>query len=212
MVNTRRNGQPNGDDEAPNFEAMIANALPTILPGLTTKLTTRITNDIRNGAGSSNGSGGGAPPTDIYVWIERFGKLKPLSFSSAATTTEAEDWITHMEKLFNVLGCTDNFKTRLATFKLEGNELNWWKAYKQAKGGEDFATTCTWSNFRDIFYQHYFPLSEQQRFEREYSSIYQFESEPSGEYMQRFLWLVSFVGPVAGDARRQARHFKRGLK
>ncbi|GKA82955.1 putative reverse transcriptase domain-containing protein [Tanacetum coccineum] len=98
---------------------------------------------------------------------------------SAATPAEAEDWITHMEKLFQVLGCPDNFKTRLAAFKLEGDALSW-----------------------------YFPTSEQQRYEREYGSIYQLDRENSGEYMERFTRLASFVGTAAGDAQRQARHFK----
>ncbi|GKA12004.1 hypothetical protein Tco_0691550 [Tanacetum coccineum] len=41
--------------------------------------------------------------------------------SPLPTPAEAEDWITHMEKLFQVLGCPDNFKTRLAAFNLEGD-------------------------------------------------------------------------------------------
>ncbi|GJW95705.1 retrotransposon protein, putative, ty3-gypsy subclass [Tanacetum coccineum] len=112
MVTTRRNS----DDDVPNFEAMIAAAVANALPNLTAALRTQITNDIRNGAESSGGSGGGgdATPQGIHVWIERFNKLKPLAFRSAATPAEAEDWITHMEKLFQVLGCPDNFKTRLA--------------------------------------------------------------------------------------------------
>ncbi|GKA11548.1 putative nucleotidyltransferase, ribonuclease H [Tanacetum coccineum] len=124
--------------------------LANALPNLTAALRTQITNDIRNGAESSGGSGGGG-----------------------------EDWITHMEKLFQVLGCPDNFKTRLAAFKLEGDALSW-----------------------------YFPTSEQQRYEREYGSIYQLDRENSGEYMERFTRLASFVGTAAGDAQRQARHFK----
>ncbi|GJQ90730.1 hypothetical protein Tco_0001869 [Tanacetum coccineum] len=112
MVTTRRNS----DDDVPNFEAMIAAAVANALPNLTAALRTQITNDIRNGAESSGGSGGGgdATPQGIHVWIERFNKLKPLAFRSAVTPAEAEDWITHMEKLFQVLGCPDNFKTRLA--------------------------------------------------------------------------------------------------
>ncbi|GJX04927.1 putative nucleotidyltransferase, ribonuclease H [Tanacetum coccineum] len=164
---------------------MIAAAVANALPNLTAALRTQITNDIRNGAESSGGSGGGgdATPQGIHVWIERFNKLKPLAFRSAATPAEAEDWITHMEKLFQVLGCPDNFKTRLAAFKLEGDALSW-----------------------------YFPTSEQQRYEREYGSIYQLDRENSGEYMERFTRLASFVGTAAGDAQRQARHFKWGLK
>ncbi|PWA87881.1 hypothetical protein CTI12_AA124660 [Artemisia annua] len=145
--------------------------------------------------------------------LREFNKLKPLAFRSAATSAEAEDWITHMEKLFQVLGCRDNFKTRLAAFKLEGDALSWWTAHLRTQArGEAYADTCTWATFREIFYNMYFPVSEQQRFEREYGSICQQERENSVEYMHRFMRLVSFVGPVAGDAQRQARHFKWGLK
>nr|GFB99211.1 zinc finger, CCHC-type, retrotransposon Gag domain protein [Tanacetum cinerariifolium] len=92
-----------------------------------------------------------------------------------------------MEKLFQVLGCPDNFKTRLAAFKLEGDALSWWKAHLRTQfGGDAFADTCTWVAFREIFYNR--------------------------EYMERFTRLASFVGAAAGDAQRQARHFKWGLK
>ncbi|GJY65640.1 zinc finger, CCHC-type, retrotransposon gag domain protein [Tanacetum coccineum] len=209
MVTTRRNS----DDDVPNFEAMINAAVANALPNLTAALRTQITNDIRNGVGSSGGGGGDAIPPGIHVWIERFTKLKPLAFRSAATPAEAEDWITHMEKLFQVLGCPDNFKTRLAAFKLEGDALSWWKAHLRTQvGGDAFADTCTWVAFREIFYNRYFPASEQQRYEREYGSICQLDRENSGEYMERFTRLASFVGATAGDAQRQARHFKWGLK
>ncbi|GJS27858.1 reverse transcriptase domain-containing protein [Tanacetum coccineum] len=136
---------------------MITAAVANALPNLTAALRTQITNDIMNGTGSSGGGGGDAIPQGIHVSIERFTKLKPLAFRSAATPVEAEDWITHMEKLFQVLGCPDNFKTRLAAFKLEGDALSWWKAH----------------------------LRTQQRYEREYGSICQLDRENSGEYMER---------------------------
>ena len=143
MVRTRTTGSADGDDDAINIDAAIANALNTLFPGLTTpEMMAQVVNNIRNQTGAS-GSGGGNQPTGIHTWLERFGKLKPLSFSTAATPTEAEDWITHIEKLFEVLGCGDEFKTRLAAFKLEGDALNWWKALKQARGGDAFAVTCT---------------------------------------------------------------------
>ena len=216
MVNTRRNNQ---DDEPhqeepqiPNLEAMVAAAISNLLPGLNAnEVITRMVRDYHNGAGGSGG-GGSRQPTTIKDWLESFNKLKPLPFKSAASPQEAEDWIAHMEKLFEVLGCGDEFKARLATFKLEGDALNWWKAHKQAKGGDTYMTTCTWAEFRTTFYKRYFPDSEQQRYEREYNTIHQLSTENSGEYMQRFQRLVSFVGPIAGDSARQAKHFKWGLK
>ncbi|GJV93933.1 putative reverse transcriptase domain-containing protein [Tanacetum coccineum] len=46
-----------------------------------------------------------------------------------------------MEKIFDVMDCNDAFKTRLAVYKFEGDALAWWKAYKQAKGGDAPAGT-----------------------------------------------------------------------
>nr|GFC17555.1 zinc finger, CCHC-type, retrotransposon Gag domain protein [Tanacetum cinerariifolium]GFC17614.1 zinc finger, CCHC-type, retrotransposon Gag domain protein [Tanacetum cinerariifolium] len=47
-----------------------------------------------------------------------------------------------MEKIFDAMGCEDAFKTRLAVYKFEGNALAWWKAYKQAKGGDAWLVTA----------------------------------------------------------------------
>ncbi|PWA37075.1 reverse transcriptase domain-containing protein [Artemisia annua] len=216
MVTTRRNDQPEGgpepEQEIPNLEAMVSAAIANLLPGLNAnEVINRMIHDYRNGAGSSGGSGGGGQPTTINGWLESFNKLKPLLFKSAASPQEAKDWITHMEKNFEALGCGDEFKARLAAFKLEGDALQWWKTHKQAKGGDTYMASCTWTEFRDTFYKRYFPESEQQRFQREYNNIHQRDNENSGEYMQRFMRLASFVGPIAGDAQRQAKHFKWGL-
>ncbi|GKB62279.1 zinc finger, CCHC-type, retrotransposon gag domain protein [Tanacetum coccineum] len=174
----------NSDDDVPNFEAMITTAVANALPNLTAALRTQITNDIRN-------------------------MLYPKGFMFGSK----EDWITHMEKLFQVLGCPDNFKTRLAAFKLEDDALSWWKAHLRTQvGGDAFTDTCTWVAFRKIFYNSYFPASEQQLYECEYGSICQLDRENSKEYMERFTRLACFVGATAGDAQRQARHFKWGLK
>ncbi|GJZ59300.1 hypothetical protein Tco_0615116 [Tanacetum coccineum] len=86
---------------------------------------------------------GDAQPTDIHVWLERFQKQKPQTFSSASTPVEAENWIAHIEKIFEVLGCGDLFKARLATYKLEGDAHSWWRAYKQAKGGDAYVATLS---------------------------------------------------------------------
>ncbi|PWA48495.1 zinc finger, CCHC-type, Retrotransposon gag domain protein [Artemisia annua] len=74
-------------------------------------------------------------------------------------SNSGEYWIAHIEKIFEVLDCGDEFKVRLASYKLEGDALNWWKAYKQAKGDE-FILTMTWVDFRDVFFTQYFPLAD----------------------------------------------------
>ncbi|GJY79576.1 ribonuclease H-like domain-containing protein [Tanacetum coccineum] len=44
---------------------------------------------------------------------------------NGARGIDAENWIAHIEKIFEVLGCADEFKARLASYKLEGDALNW---------------------------------------------------------------------------------------
>nr|GEW74504.1 hypothetical protein [Tanacetum cinerariifolium] len=84
--------------------------------------------------------------------LERFGKQKPRSFSSATTSVDAENWIAHIEKLFEVLRCADEFKAMLASYKFEGDALSWWKDFKQAKGGEAYVAILSWKDFREIFF------------------------------------------------------------
>nr|GFB48268.1 zinc finger, CCHC-type, retrotransposon Gag domain protein [Tanacetum cinerariifolium] len=122
MVNTRTDA---------DLSAAVQNALQTLLP----QIREEIREEFRTGSGSSN-AGGNPPPVTIYTWLERFNKQKPHSFEKATALVDAENWISHIEKIFDVMGCEDSFKTRLVVYKFEGNALAWWKAYKQAKGGD----------------------------------------------------------------------------
>nr|GFD08783.1 zinc finger, CCHC-type, retrotransposon Gag domain protein [Tanacetum cinerariifolium] len=72
-----------------------------------------------------------------------------------------------------LLGCADEFKARLASYKFEGDALNWWKAFKQANGGEAYVVTLSWKDFCEAFFLQYFSRSEQQKYEREYHTIRQ---------------------------------------
>ncbi|GJV21084.1 zinc finger, CCHC-type, retrotransposon gag domain protein [Tanacetum coccineum] len=101
----------------------------------------------------------------------------PHFLVSATSQSESRNWIAHIEKIFEVLGCDDQFKARLATYKLEGDAHSWWRAYKQAKGGDAYVATLSWNDFRDIFFLQYFPYSEKEKCEREYKSIRQLPEE-----------------------------------
>nr|GEX26524.1 putative reverse transcriptase domain-containing protein [Tanacetum cinerariifolium] len=127
MVNTR---QSTPEFSGPAFDVAVQWAVNALLPGLTAQITNEL---CQNGAGNN----GDQPPT-IHTWLERFGKQKPRSFSSATSPVDVENRIAHIEKLFGVLGCADEFKVRLAGYKFEGDALNWWKASKQAKRGEAY--------------------------------------------------------------------------
>nr|GFB43070.1 hypothetical protein [Tanacetum cinerariifolium] len=103
-------------------------------------VNTQIREEFRTSSRPSN-AGGHPPPVTIHTWPERFNKQKPHSFEKATAPVDAENWISHIEKIFDVMGCEDAFKTRLAVYKFEVNALAWWKAYKQAKGGDAWLIT-----------------------------------------------------------------------
>ncbi|PWA87328.1 signal recognition particle, SRP54 subunit protein [Artemisia annua] len=205
MVNTRHTDEFTSN---PAFEAAVQRRVDAMIPNITARIAERMQS---NDPGSSGGSSGGHPPTTITSWLEKFSKEKPKSFSSASSPSEAEDWLGHIEKLLEGLGCGDEFKARLATYKFEGDALNWWKSYKAAKG-DDFMTTLTWAGFREIFLLHFFPVSKQEKFEHEYHNIYQYEKETSTEFMKRFLRLAGFMGARAGTQAEQAKKFKWALR
>ncbi|PWA38887.1 hypothetical protein CTI12_AA577360 [Artemisia annua] len=94
------------------------------------ELVKEVRQEMANASNGSGGSGGENPPENIHTWLERFNKQKPRSFSDVTSPDDAEHWIAHMEKIFEVLGCGDIYKARLATYKFEGDALNWWKTYK----------------------------------------------------------------------------------
>nr|GFC15997.1 hypothetical protein [Tanacetum cinerariifolium] len=104
-------------------------------------------------------------------------EFRTSSGPSDAAPVDAKNWISHMEKIFDVMGCEDAFKTRLAVYKFEGNVLARWKAYKQAKGGDAWLITVTWANFKKLFFLQFFPRAEQERLKREYHSIRQTNTE-----------------------------------
>nr|GEV15693.1 putative reverse transcriptase domain-containing protein [Tanacetum cinerariifolium] len=107
-----------------------------------------------------------------------------LFHNGAGSNVDAENWIAHIEKLFEVLGCADEFKARLASYKFEGDALNGWKAFKQAKGGEAYVETLSWKDFHEAFFLQYFPRSEQQKFCWK-------KAGPSEEQAKHFKWALS---------------------
>ncbi|GJT42359.1 uncharacterized mitochondrial protein-like protein [Tanacetum coccineum] len=101
MVNTRTDAE---------LAAAVQAAVTEMLP----QIREQVREEYRNGA---SGSGGNPPPVTIHTWLERFNKQKPRTFEKAVTPVDAENWISHMEKIFDA----------------------WWQwegLYKQAKGGD----------------------------------------------------------------------------
>ena len=219
--NRNRNQNENQNQNAvdPAILAAVTQVVAQVMPQVVTQIVQTIQQQVNNdrnnteneeiGQEEEQGGGGEAPPeTGIHVWLERFQKQKPQSFTSASSPIDAESWISHMEKIFDVLGSSDNIKVRLAVYKLEGDAQRWWKALKLAKGGEEFVASLTWADFIEAFYQQYFSAADRESFAREYATIQQKDDESVSDYLARFLRLVGFAGSTAGTVMDQVQKFK----
>ncbi|XP_071688789.1 uncharacterized protein [Rutidosis leptorrhynchoides] len=144
----------------------------------------------------------------IHVWLGRFQKQRPLSFSTASTPVEAENWITHIKKMYRVLSCEERFWVPLATYKLEGDAQRWWIALRQAKGGINFEDSLDWVDFKELFFRQYFSEVEKEAVIREYANIKQGSDESINDFTKKFLRLVGLIGAAAGSSEDQARKYK----
>nr|GFC11426.1 hypothetical protein [Tanacetum cinerariifolium] len=146
MVNTRTDA---------DLSVAVQNALQTLLP----QIRAEIREEFRTSYGPSD-AGGNPPPVTIHTWLERFNKQKPHSFEKETVP------------IFDVMGCEDAFKTRLAVYKFE--------VFPRA---EQERLKREYHSIR----QTIFPRAEQERLKREYHSIRQTSIETSTKFMQRFL-------------------------
>nr|GFB15495.1 hypothetical protein [Tanacetum cinerariifolium] len=89
MVNTRTDAE---------LAVTVQNALQTLLP----QIRTEIREEFRTSSRPS-GSSGNPPSVTVHTWLERFNEQKPHSFEKATAPVDAENWISHMEKIFDVM-------------------------------------------------------------------------------------------------------------
>ncbi|XP_057951091.1 uncharacterized protein LOC131145936 [Malania oleifera] len=61
-----------------------------------------------------------------------------------------------MEKMLAVLSCTEAQKVLFATFKLIGEAERWWKIVEERRV---VPIDMTWSRFKELFYDWYFPAT-----------------------------------------------------
>nr|GFA98514.1 hypothetical protein [Tanacetum cinerariifolium] len=160
------------------LSAAVQNALQTLL----SQIHAKIREEFRTSSGPLDSSGN-PPLVTIHTWLEHFNKQKPHSFEKATAPVDAENWISHMEKIL------------MSGVVRMHSRLDW---------------LCT--SLRVMHLLGGKPISKpKERLKREYHSIRQTDTETSTEFMQRFLRLAGFLGAAAGTVEEKAKNFQWGL-
>ena len=147
-------------------------------------------------------------PAPRPVSMDDFMRHKPAKFNGKATPDDADAWIRECEKIFRVLGCSDEQKLAYATFLLVSDAEYWWVGMQQQMGTRE--EEVSWENFKKRFLEKYFPDSAKHEREAEFLTLQQGNMTVQA-YVNRFEYLARFYTQNITEEWR-CRKFERGLR
>ncbi|XP_030517662.2 uncharacterized protein LOC115731165 [Rhodamnia argentea] len=141
--------------------------------------------------------------------VEQFLKLKPPQFTGSGDPEAATQWIEGLEKVFNLLRCSNEDKVVPAVYQLEGNASTWWRAIGDRIFPE--GTVPVWDTFVEAFNNKYFSRTTRERKMAEFVRL-RCESMTVDQYEAKFSELSKFAPRLIEDPEDRARRFGDGLK
>ncbi|GFS46043.1 hypothetical protein Acr_00g0099810 [Actinidia rufa] len=146
--------------------------------------------------------GAGAMPRTT---IKQFQQLRPPTFYGTPDPMAAESWLLGIERVFEVLPCTDEQKVVFATFTFEGAALIWWQLKKPLE------PLWIWPKFLEVFNEEYFPEMIRDQKIQEFLNLKQGDMIVV-EYNAKFMELSRYAPHIVSTESRKARRFEAGLR
>ena len=152
-----------------------------------------------------------------------FQSVQPPAFRGCSEPTEAQSWITEVEKAFQICRVADDQKTLFASYLLKGEANFWWEAIRprelrdEVVGENEMADeargegSISWRRFKELFFERYFPISMCDRMEARFLELKQGDMSVA-EYEAKFNELARFAPHLISTERRKAKRFEQGLK
>ncbi|XP_028057536.1 uncharacterized protein LOC114261460 [Camellia sinensis] len=141
---------------------------------------------------------------DVIALIQKFNKMKPLTFHGGLEPLKADAWVLETEKLFEVFPCAEAHKVLLATFTLQEEARRWWMLIR------DTNNAITWAQFKEGFYEKYFSQCVQDRMVTEFEQLQQ-GTMSIAEYESKFTELSWYAPHMVDTDYKNARKFEGGL-
>ncbi|RVX13137.1 hypothetical protein CK203_018085 [Vitis vinifera] len=89
----------------------------------------------------------------IHLRLYLLASLVERQARATGNPTETEAWIMKIEKLFDVIDCSEEQKASYATFMLDKEADHWWCMTKRLL---EYQRSIVWSQFKEAFYKKYF--------------------------------------------------------
>ncbi|XP_030443448.1 uncharacterized protein LOC115665748 [Syzygium oleosum] len=179
------------------------------LIGLQTQERTAAVEAAAVAAQNNPGNGNGNENRQIHKLVEQFLKLKPSKFDGKSDPEAATRWIKELEKVFALLGCTEEEKVTLAVYQFQDNANDWWKATRERIF--PVGMVLNWTGFVDTFNGKYFSESAQEQKMTEFLWLRQNQMTVD-QYEAEFARLSKFAPRMVENPLDKARRFRDGLK
>ncbi|KAK1438257.1 hypothetical protein QVD17_04063 [Tagetes erecta] len=133
-----------------------------------------------------------------------------VKYSEVWDPIAAMRWISHMEDVFKDMKCADEDKVAYGISMLRSEALIWWGTVKDTSGPE-ITTKMTWSRFKELFKDEFYPISVELELVEQYRTLKQEENERVLEYAIRFEKLWWFFWHYLTCGKRMIYLFVTGL-
>ncbi|XP_062086130.1 uncharacterized protein LOC133792238 [Humulus lupulus] len=120
--------------------------------------------------------------------FERFRKQHPPVFEGSIDPVQAEEWISGMERILNMMGVQGNERVVCASFMLRKDARIWWEVVEQSRN----FNTMDWDRFKQVFNDKYYNLAMLAAKLDEFTKLTQGNLSVT-EYAQKFDRLAKFA-------------------
>ncbi|XP_062076389.1 uncharacterized protein LOC133831715 isoform X1 [Humulus lupulus] len=139
--------------------------------------------------------------------FERFRKQHPPVFEGSIDPVQAEEWISGMERILNMMGVQGNERVVCASFMLRKDARIWWEVVEQSRD----VNTMDWDGFKQVFNDKYYNSAVLAAKMDEFTKLTQGNLSVT-EYAQKFDRLAKFAKDLVPTDKVRADRFVRGLK
>ncbi|XP_012574068.1 uncharacterized protein [Cicer arietinum] len=102
--------------------------------------------------------------------LNGFHRQDPPKFKGEHDPDKADLWLQEIDKISEILHCSDNAKLEYATYLMIGEAEYWWRGAKKLM--ETNHVELTWEAFRNKFLYKYFPKSAKAKKEAQFLKLY----------------------------------------
>ncbi|XP_050915453.1 uncharacterized protein LOC127130499 [Lathyrus oleraceus] len=100
-----------------------------------------------------------------------FFRMNPPEFHGGLNPVKAQEWITSMERIFQIVHCSEENKVVFATPMMKGQTVRWWESASTLMTNQ--GVPRDWEHFKTIFLDKYFPSSLRTQKEFEFQQLRQ---------------------------------------